>query len=260
MNATGRMPVLFVGHGSPMSAIEQNPYTAGWAALGRSLPRPKAILAVSAHWYDQGTAVTAMERPQTIHDFYGFPKPLYEVQYPAPGDPALAHRIRALLAPADVALDHEWGLDHGSWSVLIHMYPHADVPVVQLKIDRSLSPAEHYALAKRLAPLRDEGVLVMGSGNIVHNLRTIRWQPNAAPFDWATRFNDRVRALVLAHEHATLIENPSDDDTRRSVPTPEHYLPLLYCLALQEAEESVEIPIDGIDLGSISMQSIRIGG
>lgn len=255
-----RMPVVFFGHGSPMSALEHSRYTQAWGAMGASLPRPRAILAVSAHWYDAGTAVTAMPRPPTIHDFYGFPKPLYEVQYPAAGDPELARRVQSLLAPTPVELDQEWGLDHGTWSVLLHAFPEADVPVVQLRIDARRSAQEHFELAQRLAPLRNEGVLIIGSGNVVHNLRTVRWQPGAPPYDWATRFENRVAALVRERDYAPLIDFATlGDDARRSIPTDEHFLPLLYCLALAKDDDALTIPIDGVELGSISMQSIRVG-
>jgi 4,5-DOPA dioxygenase extradiol len=187
-------PALFIGHGSPMQAIEPSRFTAAWQLLGRELPRPRAILAVSAHWYGRGTAVTAQARPRTIHDFYGFPPALYALQYPAPGAPQLAARLATLLAPTAVRLDAEWGLDHGSWSVLRYLYPQADIPVIQLSLDASLSGPQHYALAQRLAPLRDEGVLVLGSGNVVHNLRLLQFDPAASAPPWALSFNAAVRA------------------------------------------------------------------
>jgi 4,5-DOPA dioxygenase extradiol len=195
------MPAVFFGHGSPMNALEKNRYTSAWAQFGRTTPRPRAILAVSAHWYTRGTAVTAMQRPKTIHDFGGFPQSLYAVQYAASGDPALAARIAALLAPVEVVADaSDWGLDHGTWAVLRHVYPLADVPVVQLSLDASQPLPYHYQLARHLAPLRDAGVLVMGSGNIVHNLRTVLWAQNAVPFDWAARFDEAVRVRLLAND------------------------------------------------------------
>src|SRR5918912_3415539 len=203
---TKPMPAIFFGHGNPMNALAVNEYTEGWAAIGLEIPRPKAILSVSAHWYLPGTQVTAMPAPRTIHDFGGFPRELYEVKYPAPGSPELAERVRALLAPLDVRPDRQWGLDHGTWSVLCHAFPGADVPVVQLSIDET-QPAEfHYETGRRLAPLREEGVLVMGSGNLVHNLHAYAWGRHAvAPFDWAVRFEARARELMLAGEHEPLV-------------------------------------------------------
>jgi 4,5-DOPA dioxygenase extradiol len=254
------MPAVFFGHGSPMNTLEDNPHTAAWRALGASLPRPKAILSVSAHWYVGGTAVTAMQSPPTIHDFFGFPQPLFNVQYPAPGAPALAARVRELLAPVDTQMDQGWGLDHGTWSVLVHLYPKADIPVVQLSIDAGQAPQFHYEMGRRLKPVRDEGVLVLGSGDVVHNLGVIRWGEHARPYDWATRFNDRVRAQLIAGEHAPLIDYAGlGSDARQSVPTPEHYLPLLYVLGSQHEDETVSFPTDGIELGSISMLTCVIG-
>lgn len=257
---TARMPAAFFGHGSPMNTLESNRHTLAWQQFGQRVPRPRGILCVSAHWYIRGTAVTAMPRPRTIHDFSGFPRALYEVKYPAPGDPALASRVRQLLAPTEVIEDaSEWGLDHGTWSVLKHVYPQADVPVVQLAIDSTKPLAYHYELAKRLAPLRDEGVLVVGSGNVVHNLATIAWEEGAAPHPWATRFNEVVRSRLLANDHAALTEMSAlGEDGARSIPTPEHYLPLLYVIALQKAEDRVVFLTDGIELGSISMMSVAI--
>lgn len=259
-----RMPAIFFGHGNPMYAIESNRYTDAWRALGESIPRPHAILSVSAHWYIRATAVTAMARPRTIHDFSGFPQSLFEVQYPAPGSVDLARRVRQLLAPVDVQLDADqaqgWGLDHGTWAVLVHAFPQADIPVVQLSLDAAQSPAWHYALAQRLAPLRDEGVLIMGSGNIVHNLRRLIWGGNKPAYDWAQRFSDTVREHVRAGNHAPLLDYLSaGEDARLSVPTPEHYLPLLYVIAQQQAGEGVSFPVAGIEMGAIDMQSIAVG-
>jgi 4,5-DOPA dioxygenase extradiol len=201
-----------------------------------------------------------MDRPRTIHDFGGFPDALYQVQYPAPGDPVLAARVREVLAPAAVRLDQAWGLDHGTWSVLVHVLPHADVPVVQLSLDATLAPPDHYRLAARLAPLRDEGVLILGSGNVVHNLGRIQWTEDAEPYDWALRFNDKVRALLAVHEYGPLIDYPSlGEDARLSVPTPEHYLPLLYVLAQQRTGEALALPIDGIEHGSVGMLAVATG-
>jgi len=255
------MPAIFFGHGNPMNAISENVYGKKWHAIGRSLPKPKAVLAISAHWYVEETAVTAMEKPRTIHDFGGFPRELFEVAYPAPGDPALARRIAGLLQPARVALDQEWGLDHGTWSVLTHVFPEADVPVVQLSIDETKPPHFHYELAKRLALLRDEGVLVIGSGNVVHNLHAYAWGRHPAqPFDWALRFEARVRELLIAGDDAALVDYESlGGDALLSAPTPDHYLPLLYVLALRREGDRVTFPVEGIDGGSVSMLTIEFG-
>jgi 4,5-DOPA dioxygenase extradiol len=256
-----RQPALFVGHGNPMNAILDNEWSAAWRRLGAGLPRPAAILAVSAHWYLPGTHVTAMERPRTIHDFGGFPRQLYAFQYPAPGSPPLAARVAELLAPVPVGLDQEWGLDHGTWSVLAHLFPGADIPVVQLSIDESLPGRRHYELAKRLAPLRDEGVLVLGSGNLVHNLHAYAWGRHpVAPFDFAVRFERTAREQLERGEHGPLADfEARGRDGMLSVPTPEHYLPLLYVIALQDAGETVSFPVEGVDGGSVSMLSVRVG-
>jgi len=252
-------PALFLGHGSPMHALEPSRYAEAWSHLGRELPAPRAIVAVSAHWTTHGTAVTAQERPRTIHDFHGFPPALYEVQYPAPGDPALAARLARLLAPTPVQLDSGWGLDHGTWAVLRYMYPAADIPVVQLSLDGSASPHAHFALARRLAPLRDEGVLVLGSGNVVHNLRAMR-PPGAPAWPWAERFDAAVRSAARADSPDRLIDYATLDETAAlSVPTTEHYLPLLYVMALRRTGEAVSFPVEGLDLGSISMLCVQVG-
>ncbi len=254
-----RMPAAFFGHGSPMNTLEDNVHTRAWAAAGRAWPRPRAIVAISAHWYIRGTAVTAMANPPTIHDFGGFPPALHAVQYPAAGDPALAKRVHDLLSPLAVELDHEWGLDHGTWSVLAHVYPQADVPVVQLAIDATQPPQFHYDLGRRLAALRDEGILLVGSGNVVHNLRVIRWGAGAQPFPWATQFNDAARALIERREHAPLIDYPAmGEAARMSIPTPDHYLPLLYVLGAQRDDDAVTTITDGIELGSIGMLSFAL--
>lgn len=260
MTTTTRMPALFIGHGNPMYAIEPNHYTHGWCQLAQTLPRPKAILAISAHWYINHTAVTAMTQPRTIHDFGGFPQALFDVQYPAPGAPALAQRIQQLLAPVAVKLDHEWGLDHGSWSVLIHTHPEANIPVVQLSIDATQSPAWHYALAKQLRPLRDEGVLIIGSGNIVHNLGRLNWSANAPAYEWAERFSHWVQTELRNNNPTALINYLSPgEDAQLSVPTPEHYLPLLYVIAQQQPGEKFGLPMGGIDMGAIDMQMVTVG-
>jgi 4,5-DOPA dioxygenase extradiol len=243
-----------------MNAITPSPYSDAWRRIGTSVPRPRAILCVSAHWYTRGTGVTAMAQPRTIHDFYGFPQALFDAQYPAPGDPALARRVREILAPLDVRLDNDWGLDHGAWSVLLHAFPAADVPVVQLSIDATQAPRFHYEVGQRLAPLRDEGVLVCGSGNVVHNLPMMRRSAAAGPYDWAVQFNDRVRSLLAAGDHAPLVDYASmGEEARLSIPTPEHYLPLLYCIALQSPGEKLAFAVDGIDIGSVGMLSVVIG-
>jgi 4,5-DOPA dioxygenase extradiol len=255
------MPAIFFGHGNPLNALARNAWTDGWAAIGKEIPRPRAVLCVSAHWYLPGTLVTAGPAPRTIHDFGGFPRELYEVKYPAPGDPELAGRVRDLLAPLSVGLDDRWGLDHGTWSVLCHVFPQADVPVVQLSIDET-QPAEfHYELAKRLGPLRDEGVLVMGSGNLVHNLHTYAWGRYVAePLEWAVRFESLARELLLEGDDAPLVNYEGlGRDAMLSAPTPDHYLPLLYVMGLRREGERVSFPVEGFDGGSISMLTIRIG-
>ncbi len=259
---TTRLPAIFFGHGNPLNALLRNSYTDAWAAIGASLPRPQAILCVSAHWYLPGTAVTAMARPRTIHDFGGFPRELYEVQYPAPGDPQLALRVRDLLAPASVTLDNGgWGLDHGTWSVLSHVFPKADIPIVQLSIDETQPTEFHYQLAKRLAPLRDEGVLVIGSGNIVHNLHTYAWgKHEIEPFDWAVRFEKQARRFLIDGHDSQLVSYESlGRNALLSVPTPEHYLPLIYVLGLRQPDDEVSFPVEGFDGGSISMLAVQIG-
>lgn len=254
-------PAIFFGHGNPMNALASNAWTNGWAAIGKEVPRPRAVLCVSAHWYVPGTMVTAMPAPRTIHDFGGFPRELYEIEYAAPGDPELAKRVGNLLAPVPVGLDNRWGLDHGTWSVLCHVFPEADVPIVQLSIDETQPARFHYELAKQLEPLRDEGVLVIGSGNLVHNLHTYAWgRHKVDPFDWAVRFEERARALLRLSNHEPLIDYESiGKDALLSVPTPDHYLPLLYVIALQRENEEVSFPVTGFDGGSISMLTVRLG-
>jgi 4,5-DOPA dioxygenase extradiol len=258
---TQSMPAIFFGHGNPMNALARNAYTEGWAAIGASLPPPKAVLCVSAHWYLPGTAVTAMRLPRTIHDFGGFPPELFEVQYPAPGSPELAERIRDLLAPSSIELHQSWGLDHGTWSVLCHVFPEANIPVVQLSIDETQPPGFHYELGSRLAPLRDEGVLIIGSGNLVHNLHAYAWgRHQVEPFEWAVRFETRARELLLKGDHAPLVDYESlGRDAILSAPTPEHFLPLLYIMGLRRKDEQVSFPVEGFDGGSISMLSVRVG-
>lgn len=258
---SSRLPTIFFGHGNPMNALHDNEWSRGWAAIGQRIPRPRAVLSVSAHWYVPATALTAMAMPRTIHDFGGFPRELFEVQYPAPGDLGLVRRVRELLNPLEVRADHSWGLDHGTWSVLRHVIPSADVPVVQLSIDESKPPEFHYGLGRLLRPLRDEGILVIGSGDIVHNLHTYAWgRRQAEPFDWALRFEERARELVLRGDHQPLVKYESlGPDAELSVPTPEHYLPLLYVLGASDEEDSVTFPVEGMDGGSISMLSMQFG-
>ena len=260
-----RMPALFIGHGNPMNAIEDNATTRAWRALAATLPRPRAVIAVSAHWYLPGTRVTAEERPRTIHDFGGFPPELFAVEYPAPGDPALARRVVERLAsgaaPVAVRPDTTWGLDHGTWSLLCHLLPAADVPVIQVSLDDTEPPAFHFELGRRLRPLRDEGVLVLGSGNLVHNLHAYAWGRHPVePFDWALRFEAFARERILADDPAPLVAYEArGEDALLAVPTPEHYLPLLAVLGARHEGEPATFPVEGIDGGSISMLSVRLG-
>lgn len=258
---TNVMPAIFFGHGNPMNALFHNAYTDGWASIGKSILRPNAVLCISAHWYFPGTAVTALAAPRTIHDFGGFPRELYGVQYPAPGSPELAARVKNLLSPLAVQLDHSWGLDHGTWSVLCHVFPQADIPVVQLSIDETRAPEFHYEVGKRLAPLRDEGVLIIGSGNIVHNLHTYAWgRHEVKPFDWALRFEKLARELLVNGDDAPLVGYESlGQDALLAAPTPDHYLPLIYIIGLRRPGEPVTFPVEGFDGGSISMLTVRIG-
>ena len=253
------MPALFVGHGSPMSALEDNEFTRAWHALGERLPRPRAVLAVSAHWETKGVLVTAAERPRTIHDFYGFPQALYDMDYPAPGDPALAQEVAGMLAPYARADLDSWGYDHGTWSVLAHMYPEADVPTIQLSMDLRLSPRGHYQIGQALRPLRDRGVLILGAGNIVHNLRLFRRDPNTPPAPFAARFNETVKAKALASDHDALIDYASlDPEVNLAFPEPEHFQPLLYVLGAQHPGEAVEFVTDRV-YSTIAMTSVLVG-
>jgi 4,5-DOPA dioxygenase extradiol len=252
------MPALFIGHGSPMNAIEDNPWSREWAALADELPWPNAILSISAHWETQGIAVTIDEAPETIHDFGGFPKALFDVRYPTPGSPALAARVSQLLAPRAVRPALDWGLDHGTWSVLARMYPQAETPVVQLSLDRSLTPEQHYEIGQALKPLRDEGVLVMGSGDIVHNLRAADFRRPEAP-DWARRFNDEAKRLILAEDHLALAHYETlGQDAALSINSAEHYLPLLYTLGMRDRGESVRFVNDEV-FAALSMTSVVVG-
>ncbi|MBK6742940.1 MAG: 4,5-DOPA dioxygenase extradiol [Hydrogenophilales bacterium] len=255
---TPTLPALFIGHGNPMHALQDNAITQAWHGAVAGLPRPRAILVISAHWLTRGTAVTAMAHPETLHDFEGFPRQLAEFDYPAPGDPALAQEIADLLGASSVALDLDWGLDHGAWSVLAHLYPRADIPVVQLSLDVTRRAAEHYALGRTLRPLRAAGVLVVGSGNVIHNLGLMDWRHPDSATDWARRFNDRLRDQLELADHNGLLELDSAD-AHLAVPTPEHYWPLLYIAALADAGETPAFFNDRIEYGSIGMLSFRIG-
>jgi 4,5-DOPA dioxygenase extradiol len=262
-NNSEKFPVLFVGHGSPMNAIEENEFVAGWRNVGKTIPRPNAILCVSAHWETRGTFVTAMEKPKTIHDFGGFPAELFEVQYPAPGSPELAKETKGLLKKTEVGLDEKWGLDHGCWSVVKHLYPDADIPVIQLSLDYFQSPQYHYDLSKELSSLRKKGVLIIGSGNMVHNLRMVSWEKIDEPgygFDWAIEANEKMKKFILSNEHKSLIGYKQQGVAfNLAIPTPDHFLPLLYSLALKEENEKIEVFNDKAVGGSLTMTSIKIG-
>ncbi len=254
-----KMPALFVGHGSPLNAIEDNEFSRAWIETGRALPTPRAILCVSAHWETRGTRVTAMEQPKTIHDFGGFPRALYEYQYPAPGSPDLARLIQETVTQAKVGLDDEWGLDHGAWSVLCRMFPRADIPVVQLSLDHFQPPEFHYALGRELRALRNKGVLIVGSGNIVHNLGAAIFDADQQ-FDWAIEFDETIKRLILAGEHDPIVHYENLGRVAQlAVPTNEHYLPLLYILALQDPGEPVRFFAERVSMGSLSMRSMWIG-
>ena len=256
-----RMPVLFLGHGSPMNAIEENEFVQGFRKAATELPRPQAILVVSAHWETRGTQVTAMEHPRTIHDFGGFPKALFDVQYPAPGSPELAAEVKKSITSATVGLDHSWGLDHGAWSVVKHLYPNADVPVIQMSIDYSLKPEQHYALAKELSKLRDKGVLIIGSGNMVHNLGMVAWDKlnESYAFDWAVEARAKMNQAIISGDHASLVNFHAQGKAfDLAIPTPEHYYPLLYALALQGKEERATLFNDKPVAGSLTMTSVKI--
>jgi len=251
------MPVLFVGHGSPMNAIEQNKFNATWKALAKTLPVPKAIMVVSAHWETVGTKVTAMPKPETIHDFGGFPKALFDAQYPAPGSPELAKETATLLAKWQVHEDQSWGLDHGTWSVLMPMYPEANIPVYQMSLDVRKKPEEQFALAQDLYELRKRGVLIIGSGNIVHNLRMIKWDDTA--FDWAVAFNTTVKSLInQGGDYSKLVQYQTLENSKYAIPTPEHYLPLLYALGLKTNKDTVSFFNDVTTNGSIAMTGVLI--
>ncbi len=257
------MPVLFIGHGSPMNGIEDNGFSRNWKAMGQQIPKPAAVLVISAHWFTKGTKITAMEFPKTIHDFGGFPRELFEVQYPAPGHPALARETAGLLKSAKVELDHDWGLDHGTWTVVRHMYPGADIPVFQLSIDYTKGPQWHYELSRELLALRRKGVLIIGSGNMVHNLRLVAWDrlgEDNFGFDWATGINEQFKSLITSGNHQPLINYSSlGRPAQLAIPTPEHYLPLLYTLSLQTSRDSVSFFNDKAVGGSLTMTSVKLG-
>jgi len=255
------LPAYFIGHGNPMNALQTNSFTEGWRRIGLETPRPKAIIAISAHWFIPRTGVTISTSPRTIHDFGGFPRELFQVQYPAPGDPELALKVQKLLSPIDVTLDNSWGLDHGTWSILKHIYPLADIPVVQLSIDASQPAAYHHEIGKRLAPLRNEQILILGSGNLVHNLHAYAWkQPTSQAYDWATRFEEQARAMLAAADDEPLLHyHKLGKDAQLSIPTPEHFLPLLYVIGTRQTNEPTTFPIEGVDGGSISMLAVKVG-
>jgi 4,5-DOPA dioxygenase extradiol len=262
MSKTAKMPVLFLGHGSPMNAIVENEFVNGFRNIAKGIPKPNAILCISAHWETKGTFVTAMENPNTIHDFGGFPKELFAVQYPAPGSPDLAKQTKSLVTKTEVGLDDKWGLDHGAWSVIKHLYPNADIPVIQMSIDYSQTPLSHYELAQQIKSLREKGVLVIGSGNIVHNLGKVEWKRLNETFgyDWAIEANDKMKKFILDGSHKELINFRSQGKAfDLAIPTPEHYLPLLYSLALQDKNEEVKLFNDKAVAGALTMTSLKIG-
>lgn len=260
---TPRMPVLFVGHGSPTNAIEENEFVDGWRKVGQALPHPKAILCVSAHWQTRGTHVTAMPRPKTIHDFGGFPQALYEVEYPAPGSPELAEETKRIVTKTSVGLDEKWGLDHGAWSVIRRMYPNADIPVIEMSLDYYQAPQYHFELAKELSALRNKGVLIIGSGNMVHNLRLVAWDKMNEPdygYDWAIGANEKFKSLIETGDFKSLINYASlGREVQLAIPTPDHFLPLLYALALKEKDEDIKFFNDKPVMGSLTMTSVKIG-
>ncbi|MBW8199259.1 4,5-DOPA dioxygenase extradiol [Flagellimonas abyssi] len=258
---TQKMPVLFLGHGSPMNAIEENEFVASFRQLGKEVIKPKIILCISAHWETKGTKVTAMQNPPTIHDFGGFPQALFDVQYPAPGSPELARVTKEIITKTDVELDTHWGLDHGAWSVIKHMYPNADVPVIQLSLDYTKPPKYHYELAQQLETLRHKGVLIVGSGNVVHNLRKVKWDKlnDAYAWDWAEETNEKIKSFIVDGNHQALIDYGKQGTSfALSIPTPEHYLPLIYILGLKDKKESIDLFNDKTVGGSIGMLSLKV--
>lgn len=260
--ASPRMPVLFLGHGSPMNAIEENEFVQGFRQVATTLPKPQAVLVVSAHWETRGTLVTAMRQPRTIHDFGGFPQALFDVQYPAPGSPELAEEVKKSVGSAAVGFDHSWGLDHGAWSVVKHLFPNADVPIIQMSIDRTLTPEKHYALAKEIAALRDKGVLIVGSGNMVHNLGMVAWDKlnDSYAYDWALEADGKMKRAITTGDHTPLIDfHKQGRAFDLAINSGEHFLPLLYTLALQGKDEHAALFNDKPLAGSLTMTSVRIG-
>jgi len=260
---TSRLPVMFIGHGSPMATLDDNEFTRGWADMAKNL-KPDAVLCISAHWCTSGTGVTAMTSPRTIHDFYGFPEALYQIQYSAPGNALLAQRVKSILSPVDVVLDEQWGLDHGSWAVLRHMFPEANVPVLQLSIDMNRDAQWHYDTGTALKRLRDEGVLIVGSGNVVHNLRQIDFSDEDRIYPWADQFNKHARHCIESRDHKALINYQQGDTALRqaatlSIPTPDHYYPLLYVLGASDMNDVVDMSLDKVVMGSISMMCVKLG-
>lgn len=258
---TDKMPILFLGHGSPMNAIEENEFVEGFRQIGAEIPRPDVILCISAHWETRGTFVTSMEKPETIHDFGGFPKELYEIEYPAPGSPRMAREVIEIVAKTKIEPDYQWGLDHGAWSVIKHLYPDASVPVVQLSLDYTKPAEYHYQLAQELSPLREKGVLIIGSGNMIHNLRRAAWDKlnDQFAYDWAIQADTLMKKYIQEESHQELINYTAQGEPfRLAIPTPEHYLPLLYILALKEKQESITLFNDKIVAGSLSMTSLKI--
>ena len=257
------MPVLFIGHGSPMNGIEDTEFSRRWTQMAKEIPTPKAVLVVSAHWFTKGTQITAMDFPKTIHDFGGFPKELFAVQYPAPGNPLLAKETASLIKSTHVELDHDWGLDHGTWTVVRHMYPQANIPVLQLSIDYTKAPQYHYDLVKELYALRKKGVLLIGSGNMVHNLRMVAWDKINAPeygYDWALQMNSRFKELIQSGDHKPLINYSSlGKEAMLAIPTPEHYLPLIYSLGLKSDKDNISFFNDKAVGGSLTMTSVKWG-
>jgi 4,5-DOPA dioxygenase extradiol len=257
-----KMPVLFVGHGSPMYAIEDNIFTKNFRAISKNIEKPKAIICISAHWVTDGLKVTAMDKPKTIHDFYGFPEELYKIEYPAMGDWKLADKVRQILGFGDDILDMEWGLDHGTWSVLRHMYPKADVPVIQISLDQNMSATEHFLLAKKLLQLRSEGILIIGSGNIIHNLSEIDFEnieKNDYGYDWAEKVHKEINKIIMSGDYSRLLNyKKEDNDFKLAIPTPEHFLPLMYVLGLKDVDDRIDLWNDILVGGSLSMTSITI--
>lgn len=260
IGGSDKMPVLFIGHGSPMNAVEDNRFTKGWTELGKKLPKPKAILCISAHWLTEGTFVHEAVRPKTIHDFWGFPEELYKISYDCPGSPEMARETKSLAVKNKIEGDLEWGIDHGTWVPLLHLFPEADIPTFQMSLDVGRSEQAHYDLGQELAELRSRGVLIIGSGNIVHNLGRMSYEGEAKPYDWALDFDNISRDLILKGDHKSLIDHEKlGTSAKLAIPTPDHYWPLIYTLALQKNGESISFPVDGITNSSVSMRSVIIG-